>query len=399
MKTILLLLSLFFSHGVASEIGVRGKALPASNANDVSLEAPIEVEEESLIALQFSKDPYADQDKMELILSGQFMLINVHMTSNEDIYGDFCEFNFDAQQEDPSLVPRFIDLHQTVHCQEHHVTLPLLEVAKACRKQDKGTKMMHSMEPNAFIFHQPKSGSTLLTNMIAASQPGSRLISESSAVGNILGCNNCDHHAKMEALQDAIYMLGRTSSTDDQQQHFYIKFSAPSTAGLSVVRESFPDTKWLFVYRDADVILQKLMNHRIERRNCHMKKRRNPGNAMSDFLVSQNKDISNLVTAEQVCAAYLATNTAAVNEELARPHSMGRLVDYDQDLMTADGIQKVFEYLEIPLDWERIAEQRKKQATGGRGQEWKGESELTVSHEVKSATSEFYLQYETAATY
>ena len=120
---------------------------------------------------------------------------------------------------------------------------------------------------------------------------------------------------------------------------------------------------------------------------------------MSDFLLSQNKDIADLETAEQVCAAFLATNMAMVNEELARPDSIGRLVEYGQDLTSSAGIQKVFEYLEISPDWDRIEEQRKKQANGGRGQEWKEESELTVSHEVESATAEFYLQFETAATY
>jgi hypothetical protein len=357
--------------------------------------APLEAEDVSWIASQFSENPYVGQDKLELILSGKFMIINVLMTSDEDIYGDFCEFNFVPQQEDLSLVPRFIDLHQTLHCQEHHVTLPLLEVARACRERDEGTKT-HSIEPNAFIFHQPKSGSTLLTNMIAASQPGSRLISESSAVGNILGCNKCTHGVKMQALQDAVYMLSRSTSTMDE--HLHIKFSATSTAGLSVVRESFPDTTWLFVYRDADIILQKLMNHRIERRICGEKKRRNPGAAMSDFLLSQDKDIAKLETAEQVCAAFLATNMATVNEELDRPDNIGRLVEYDQDLMSREGIQKVLEYLKISPDWDRIEEQRQKQANGGRGQEWTGESELTVSHEVKSATAEFCLQLDIAAT-
>jgi hypothetical protein len=113
---------------------------------------------------------------------------------------------------------------------------------------------------------------------------------------------------------------------------------------------------------------------------------------MSDFLLSQNKDIADLETAEQVCAAFLATNMATVDEELTRPASIGRVVEYDQDLMSSEGIQKVLEHLEISPDWDRSEKQRKKQANGGRDQEWKGESELAVSHEVKNAAAELYLQ-------
>jgi hypothetical protein len=166
-------------------------------------EPPPELEDVSLIASQFSADPYANQDKMELIVSGKFTLIYVHMTSDDDFFGDFCEFDFQPQKDDPSLVPRFIDIHETVHCQEHSVILPLLDVSRASRDCDHGSKSStHSMIPSAFVFHDPESGSTLLTNNIVASQPGSRLISESSAVENVLACAECSHDAKLHALQE-----------------------------------------------------------------------------------------------------------------------------------------------------------------------------------------------------
>jgi hypothetical protein len=383
MKSALFLVTLSFSHGLAYEANIQQKPY-----DTLSNSALLEPESGSLIASQFSKDPYAGQDKMQLILAGQFKLMTVHMSSDNDIYGSFCEFDFSSQQEDPSLVPRFIDLHQTRHCEEHHITLPLREVSQACRDHDKADSKMRSMLPSAFIFHQPKSGSALLTNMISASQPGSRVISESSAVGNILGCNNCTHHAKVEALQHAIYLLGRTSRTA-VDQYLYVKISAARTTGIRVVLEAFPDTQWVFVTRDPDVILQKIMNHKIERRNCDIKKRRNPGPHMSDFLLSMEKSIDNLETPEQVCAAFLASNMATVREELDRPESLGLLVEYAEDLLIKEGIQKVLEYLEISADWDRVEDQRKKNANGGKGEEWIGESEIYVSPEVKSANAEF----------
>lgn len=58
----------------------------------MSLLLPIhDPEPESLVALQFSEDPYASQDKMELILSGQFSLMHIQMSSDKDpVYGVFC---------------------------------------------------------------------------------------------------------------------------------------------------------------------------------------------------------------------------------------------------------------------------------------------------------------------
>ena len=372
----LLLVSLSIRHGTANQYDE-----PPPLPNDVSE-----------ISSQFSEDPFSGQDKWELIMSGKFILVNVHMTSDDDIFGDFCHFDFQPQKGDPSLVSRFIDIHQTVHCQEHVVRFPLLEVSEACRERDEDHKWTtDSMTPQALIFHQPKSGSALLTNMITASQPDSRVISDSSALENILTCTECSDVAKVFALQEAVYMMGRRTTTimTSHENNYYIKFSAPSTVAIRIVRKAFPNTPWLFVHRDVNAILQKLMDHPVERMICDRKKRRNPGRAVTKFLSSQKKDMANLETAEQVCAAVLATNMAKVRKELAKPNNIGRLVDYEQDLMQTEGIQQVFKYLGIEPNWERIEEQRKKQANGG--QEWKGDGELTVSQEVQSANDEFSL--------
>jgi hypothetical protein len=64
------------------------------------------------------------------------------------------------------------------------------------------------------------------------------------------------------------------------------------------------------------------MNKRVERTNCDRKKRRHPGPAVKDLLSAQDKDMANLETEEQVCAAVLATDMAKVYEEIGRPDSM-----------------------------------------------------------------------------
>jgi hypothetical protein len=400
--TMLLFVSLSTYYVKASMTNVRGgtSSSPAEDGGEGmnSSPPPLEPPDEGyLIAMQFSDDPYLGQDKLELVLSGKFMLSDVHMGRNagEATKAHFCEFDFERQQEDPSLAPRYIDLYsQTQHCQEHYVTLDLHEVAHACRKRDASSaSTMHSIKPSAFIFHQPKSGSSLLTNMLAANQPGTRVISEPIALSEIVACQKCGEEEKSQALQDAMYLLGRTATTTDEKkdESLFVKLSSASTIGLSIVRNSFPDTKWVFMYRDADTILQKLMNSRIDRRSCAHKKRRNPGAAMANFLISKEKNVSNLETDEQVCAAFMATNMAVVQQELALDDTVGRLVDYE-DVTSQEGIEELFDYLEVAEpNWGRIQDQRKKRANNGRGQDWSGEDELLVSHEVQSATSEFEL--------
>lgn len=350
-------------------------------------------EPESLVAMQFSPDPYRGQSKKNFILSGQFSLVHVHISPNGEVHGVFCEFQ--AQRRDPSRAPRFLDLYgESTHCQEHGATFPLHGIAEACRERDlQKSSRTSSVEPTAFIFHQPKSGSTLLTNMIAVSNDNTQVVSEPNAIHEIVNCRKCSDEMKQQALQDTIYLLGR-SSTNDNEQQLYIKLSASVTAaGLPLITDTYPDTKWLFVHRDLTVILQKLVNHRSERRQCAENRKHNPGPHVTQYLASQHNIINakrHIETAEQACAAYLATNVAIVQEAMASSSSTTAAlkVSYETDLTTMANIQRVFDFLEVKEpQWERVEQQRNKHALGGA--DWKGEAALAISSQVASATAEF----------
>jgi hypothetical protein len=345
----------------------------------------------SLIASQFSEDEYKDQDKFQLIVSGKFMLSDVHIAADGIVQGFFCEFSFDQQKEDPSLAPRLVDLYgASRQCQEHTVSFNLHQVANACRKQDvKKSAVTHSVPPSAVIFHQPKSGASLLTNMIASSNSGTRVISEPSALHNILTCQQCDEELRKKALEDAVYLLGRTTQ---EENYLYLTFSPASTVGLPLVRDTFPDARWIFVTRDADTVLQKLMDSKTDRRNCGTKKRRNPGAAVTNFLLAKGKNVNALETDEQACAAFMATNMEAVVNELSNNDDSGRIVEYEE-LLDKDSIIELFKYLGIQSpDWEKVEYQRTKRSNSGRGQKWTGEEDTSVSNEVQSATAEFELK-------
>jgi hypothetical protein len=361
-----------------------------------------EHKETSLLVNRFRKDPYEGEDKLALVRSGKFLLVHVEMSSDESVIGQFCEFNYELQRLDPSLAPRFIDLHQTSHCLEHLVSLPLYEVSKACREEDvREDSMTHSIPLQTFIFHQPKSGSSLLTNIISVSQPQSRVVSDSYAIGNILECHNaaCTREGKIKALQEAVYLLGRTSEVQKSNQFLYIKVPSENIAGLPIVLEAFPDSSWLFVNRNAGVILQKFMNHKVHHRMCDVKKRRNPGTLLSDYLVTTGKhEMSSIGSAEQICAAYLASHMNLVAHLLStQSFPPGLLVNYEHDLLTLDGIDRILKFLHIQPDWHQIEVQRKKKANDGFGHEWIGENDLSLSLQVQAATLEFFHEIDMAS--
>jgi len=378
---------------------------PSTDSYDgIPLDTPSD--NDSLIAMQFSKNPHLGKDKMELVLSGKFMLFDVMMVENDDnIVGSFCDFEFNQTKKNPSLSPRYADFYaESTHCQEHPVSLPLHEVAEACRKHDNdrlssrksGGRRMSAIDPDAFILHQPKSGSTLLSNMLTVARPGEiRVISEPAALSDILKCRNCDHQLKIQALQDTMYLLGRSTkdqSSSSEGQQLFVKMSSRHTNGLPVLRDAFPSTKWLYIYRDANTVLQKLMNSKYDRRLCSTH-RFHPETQLMDYLALKGESIESVESVEEACAAHLASQMATVMNELTKDDGSattnGRLVAYNE-LLSRESIGQLFDYLEVsPSDWDRVEEQRYKRSNNGLGEEWKGESELYVSEEVDGATSRF----------
>jgi len=343
--------------------------------------------EGSLIEKQFSENPHKGKDVFDMVLSGEFALTEVKISSNQDeIRAYFCDFEFDQTKKDPSLAPHYIDFYgESVHCQEHSVSLPLHDIAEACREHDKGT----SIEPDAFILNQPRSGSTILSNMLTVSHPDTRVISDPTAIGQIFKCEKCDHDLKVQALKDVMYLLGR-SQTSGQ---LFVKIAARHTIGLPVLRDAFPDTKWLYLYRDTDTVLQKLMDTRHERRVCGSY-RYIPGAAMTEFLTSQEKSKDSLESEEQACAAYLATHMTMVLNELEADDTSGRIVVYEE-LLDRKSIEDLFDYLEVySPNWDQVEDQWNKRSNSGRGEDWTGEAQLHISDKVRSATAEFEMSAE-----
>uniref|UniRef100_A0A7S0PXD8 Sulfotransferase domain-containing protein n=1 Tax=Asterionellopsis glacialis TaxID=33640 RepID=A0A7S0PXD8_9STRA len=335
------------------------------------------MEEEDLIAMQFTPDPYENQDKRELVLKGEFILNEIHVPNDqiEETMGLFCKIDFTPHQQDPSQYPFYNDLvGASEHCLNHPVEFKLTDIAQEARDYDSvSSNGMHSPAPKGFIFHQPHAGASLLANTIMAASPETtRVVSPHRVITRIFNIHEDPHNSSQEqqqiqAFRDAVYMFGRSSTST--MKNFYIREEPSTTTHLSSVRQAFPDSKWVFLYRDPNVVLSKTIEASHERRACGFKNRRNPLKGLQGYV--QSKSSKNVVdlTDEQVCSAWLGLLLSSAQQEYERDAVSGRLVNYDNEMNSEDGVMAVLEFLGVSTTeqegaMERINEQRQKKANG-----------------------------------
>eukprot|EP00594_Rhizosolenia_setigera_P000430 CAMPEP_0178948490 /NCGR_PEP_ID=MMETSP0789-20121207/5507_1 /TAXON_ID=3005 /ORGANISM="Rhizosolenia setigera, Strain CCMP 1694" /LENGTH=473 /DNA_ID=CAMNT_0020628873 /DNA_START=176 /DNA_END=1597 /DNA_ORIENTATION=- len=117
------------------------------------------------------------------------------------------------------------------------------------------TVHIHNIKPTGFIFHESRCGSTLASNMLVAMDPDiTRMYSESQPMmKTIRSCveqppGECNRTQTVGILRDLMYMMSRTNK--NYETRLFFKFQPLESLGLSLVREAFPDTPWIFIYRD-----------------------------------------------------------------------------------------------------------------------------------------------------
>lgn len=126
---------------------------------------------------------------------------------------------------------------------------------------DMPNKFDDAIAPAAFIFHISRCGSTLLTQLLA-SLPECIVMSEPPAIDSLLR----RYHAGMDR-DDAEKLLRKIVSAMGQkryaeERHLFVKLDSWHIASLPLFRRAFPDTPFLFLYREPDKVLS---SHRRQR--------------------------------------------------------------------------------------------------------------------------------------
>lgn len=118
------------------------------------------------------------------------------------------------------------------------------------------------LDPSGFVFHVSRCGSTLVTQMLAAVTEH-LVLSEPLPVDGILRAPAPDAD-RVRWLRLVVSALGlpRRGCEDG----YVLKLDSWHTCSLATVRRAFPETPWVFLYRDP---LEVLTSHR-RQRGAHM---------------------------------------------------------------------------------------------------------------------------------
>lgn len=118
-----------------------------------------------------------------------------------------------------------------------------------------------ALAPAAFVFHVSRCGSTLLTQLLASS-PECIALSEPPAIDSFL---RRYHEGSIRGdaekiLRGIVAALGQKRYAEER--HLFIKLDSWHIASLPLFRRAFPDTPFLFMYREPDKVLA---SHRRQR--------------------------------------------------------------------------------------------------------------------------------------
>lgn len=382
----------------------------------------------SLIAMQFTADPYAGRDGLELVLAGEFGLAALRYAPSsfrfdgtdayDAVYGEFCAHDPALDGADPSALPTAAARAAAAeHCGEHRRALPLRDVvaAAAARAAAAGAP---PVAMGGLLFHEGFAGAGLLASALAAAAgpTPTRVVAEHPALRDALAAcdvirnryrsDDCDAAKQRRLVADVVALLGRApgAAAGDAPPRLYLKIPSASAAYLPELRAMYPDAPWAFVYRTADEALAKATAR--PRRAACARARRNPSAALAAHAAARLEGAGHAdlegPSADEVCALHLA----ALLEIAAREHALtgtGLLVSYELDLRSnADAVvDRILPYLglgeEIRADpqgaRDRVSQilSTKSNTSGARrGQDtqWRGES-VDVREEVAAASRAF----------
>ena len=316
----------------------------------------------------------------------------------------FCKLDWDTYKENSPSLPMFRFLVSKSGCdgrKNRVVVDDLPMIVKKMKEYDDSLKPssrrdIRSMNPTGFVFHESRVGSTLVANSLTAMSAANRVFSESNPINTALKTDI------PQLLRDVVYLMGRTNKAEEQ--NLFFKVSSIGSKRISVFREAFRDTPWIFVYRDP---LQTMMSHLDPakvgtRKNGRImavctRARHDPPRDLNDLVERHGKRIETL-SDHQFCAAHLASLCDSALSELKKPNNNGRAVEYDGliDKLLDDIIPNHFGVTIDNDARQRVLKVSKTYSKSkNQGVDWvedSGEKEAKSTPEIRSASQLFLSQ-------
>jgi len=119
-----------------------------------------------------------------------------------------------------------------------------------------------ALQPTAFIYHASRCGSTLASQMLAALD-SHIAISEPPMLDTLLRARieatSIDEGAQVEWIRGLLAALGQPRNGE---KAFVVKLDAWNIFDLALMRKAFPETPWIYLYRDPLEIAESQMRER-----------------------------------------------------------------------------------------------------------------------------------------
>jgi len=272
----------------------------------------------------------------ELIVTGSVTLVSLSGNNYDDAVGTFCHISWDHYKEHPdegtnsilileisflfdisihfvscSLVPFFnLVMEESPHCKLNPFKFSLRQAVEATKiyEETKKDEYSHTIIPTGFIFHESHCGSTLVANSLETMNPTQNLVySEADApLAALSVCEDefekCSIETAAKLFQNVVYMMGRTN--DAEKKYLFFKIQSIGTRYMKVLEHAFPDTPWIFIYREP---IEVLVSHMHESKMEHIKKVQSRYYQSKAFArVIESEGITeNDLTLEDFCAIFM----------------------------------------------------------------------------------------------
>jgi hypothetical protein len=312
-----------------------------------------------------------EEDAWQDILNGRVHLVDLAFdnqradgTSYRGVYGLFCRISWSLHKKDPSSVPSFRALlEHSPDCNQRRIKVDLRLAVDRVREFDRlPNASTHSLNFTAAVFHESRCGSTLVANLLASMNPAQhRVYAESRPPVMALNvCGEtyswCPPSTAAQVFRDTLSLMQR--SNDPQETRVFLKFQSAASHHISVFQQAFPDTPWLFVFRDP---VQVMMSHirdakkNIRNAKCVSQQLHRPP-AQVQAIVEQRLKTSAVgrIPPVDYCAAHLASFTEAAVAAIHGNDGSSIPVNY-HDLPQALWEEILPHYLQVPTGPDELA--------------------------------------------
>jgi len=118
-----------------------------------------------------------------------------------------------------------------------------------------GATAEDALPPDGFIFHMSRCGSTLAAQMLAA-VPDHVVVSEPEPLDAVIQwatMSGAPFDLQVSALRAIVAALGRNRT--GALRRYFLKLDAWHVLSLPLFRAAFPDTPWIFLYREPEEVM------------------------------------------------------------------------------------------------------------------------------------------------